>query len=221
MAGMTATGSRPLRADARRNRDKLVMAAGTVFARRGLAAPLEDVARQAEVSIGTLYNHFPTRDELVDAVFRDRLSALDRVAADALDDPDPWNGFVVFMEGLFAIQAEDRGLNEALAAGVTAAGGMEEACGRGMRDLGRIIERARDAGALRPDFEASDVALLVLGMSRVIGESMEVVPGAWRRCLGFFLDGLRPGAANPSGVPALTAEQLGAIAERSRPPARG
>ncbi|MEV5575810.1 TetR/AcrR family transcriptional regulator [Spirillospora sp. NPDC052269] len=218
---MTAIGSRPLRADARRNRDKLVAAAGKVFARRGLAAPLEDVARQAGVSIGTLYNHFPTRDELVDAVFQERLTSLDDVAAEALADPDPWNGFVVFMEGLFALQAEDRGLNEALAARFTTASGMEEACGRGKRDLGRLIERAKDAGALRPDFEATDVGLLVLGMSRVIGESMEVVPGAWRRCLGFFLDGLRPGAANPSGAPALTAEQLGAIAERSRPPARG
>ncbi|WP_026415094.1 TetR/AcrR family transcriptional regulator [Actinomadura oligospora] len=218
---MTAIGSRPLRADARRNRDKLVTAAAKVFARRGLAAPLEDVAREAGVSIGTLYNHFPTREELVDAVFRDRLTGLDRVAAEALADPDPWNGFVVFMEGLFALQAEDRGLNEALAAGFTAASGMEEACGRGMRDLGRVIERARDAGALRPDFEASDVALLVLGMSRVIGESMEVVPGAWRRCLRFYLDGLRPGAANPSDVPALTSGELAEIAARSRPPARG
>ncbi|MFC5186591.1 TetR/AcrR family transcriptional regulator [Actinomadura harenae] len=218
---MTAMESRPLRADARRNREKLVTAAGKVFARRGLAAPLEDVAREAGVSIGTLYNHFPTRDGLVDAVFQDRLTAVDRVAADALDAPDPWDGFVVFVEGVFALQAEDRGLNEALARRFTAESGMEEACGRGMRDLDRIIGRARDAGALRPDFEVTDVALLVLGMSRVIGESMEVAPGAWRRCLGFFLDGLRPEAARPSGVPALTGEQLGLIAERGRPPARG
>ncbi|MCP2340928.1 TetR/AcrR family transcriptional regulator [Actinomadura rupiterrae] len=210
------TESRPLRADARRNRDRLVAAAAEVFAERGLGAPLEDVARRAGVSIGTLYNRFPTRDDLVDAVFRERLGALDRVAAEALADPDPWNGFVLFVEGLFELQAADLGLNEALASMFPAAAGMEEACGRGMRDLGLVIGRARDAGVLRADFEATDVALLVLGMSRVIGDSLEVAPGAWRRCLGFVLDGLRPEAARPGGVPALTAEELAQVAERGR-----
>ncbi|MFC4913641.1 TetR/AcrR family transcriptional regulator [Actinomadura gamaensis] len=214
------TGSRPLRADAKRNRDKLVAAAARVFARRGLTAPLEDVARQAGVSIGTLYNHFPARDDLIDTVFADRLTSLDRVAEEALADPDPWNGFVVFVEGLLALQAEDRGLNEALASRFPTAMGREEACGRGIRNLGLVIERARDAGALRPDFEVTDVALLVLGMSRVIADSMDVAPGAWRRCLGFFLDGLRPEASRSIGVPALRADQLALIAARSRSQAR-
>ncbi|MEU5877999.1 TetR family transcriptional regulator [Spirillospora sp. NPDC047279] len=205
------TGSRPLRADAARNRDKLLATAVRVFGERGLDAPLEEVARGAGVSIGTLYNHFPTREALLDAVLPHRIIALDQVAAAALADPDPWNGFVRFVEGLFELQSQDRGLNDALARRTPLSPEVLAACHRGFRHVDRLIERAKESGALRADFEASDLATLIWAMSQVIRQAMDTAPDLWRRCLSFFLDGLRADAAHPVPVPALTPEQLAAV----------
>lgn len=184
------TRERPLRADAARNRDKLLVAAAEVLGERGLDAPLEEVARRAGVSIGTLYNHFPHRDDLIGAIYPALLAELDAVADTAMADPDPWHGFVTYMEGLFAMQAKDRGLNEAVAR--NAPGTVDPAieCSRGFGQIGAILERAKAAGALRADFQEADLVALVWAMSRVI----EQAPEAWQRCLGFFLDGLRPAA---------------------------
>ncbi|MGW2329330.1 TetR/AcrR family transcriptional regulator [Streptomyces sp. NPDC001700] len=213
---MTA-GSRPLRADAARNRGKLLTAATEVFGERGLEAPLEEVARRAGVSIGTLYNHFPTREALLDAIFPERLAALDRIAAAALADPSPWGGFTGYVEGLFALQAEDRGLNDALARRFPAAAELNEASRRCLGHTEQIIDRAKESGALRPDFAPQDLAVLVWAMSQVIRESIDTAPRAWRRCLAFFLDGLRADAARAIAEPALTQGQMARIMERSVP----
>ncbi|MGX9888866.1 TetR/AcrR family transcriptional regulator [Streptomyces sp. NPDC002276] len=202
---------KPLRADAARNRAKLVAAATDVFGERGLDASLEEIARRAGVSIGTLYNHFPTREAFWDAIFPERLAALERIIDSALAAPDPWDGFVGYLEGLFALQAEDHGLNDALAQRFRAAGEVEQACHQGFRRAEQIIERARDSGQLRPDFEPEDLVTLIWAMSQVIRESMATAPDAWRRCLGFFLDGLRAGAARPLAVPPLTPGQLSEV----------
>ncbi|GGT68528.1 TetR/AcrR family transcriptional regulator [Actinomadura citrea] len=200
--------SRPPRADAVRNRDKLVVAGAAVFGERGLDAPLEEVARRAGVSIGTLYNHFPARENLFDAIFPARLAALDEIVERSLAEPDPWSGFVGYIEGLFALQAEDRGLNDALARRYPLAAELNAACDRGFDHLVTITARAKEAGDLRPDFEPQDVVPLMWAMSQVIRESADAAPDAWRRCLGFFLDGLRAEAARPLPVSALTAEQM-------------
>ncbi|MEV0319828.1 TetR/AcrR family transcriptional regulator [Streptomyces sp. NPDC050658] len=209
-----AAGTKPLRADAARNRDKLIAAATEVFGERGLDAPLEEIARRAGVSIGTLYNRFPTREAFFDAIFPERLAAVDRIAEAALADDDPWHGFVGFVEGLFALQAEDRGLNDALAQRFPEATEVNEACRRGFRHVERIIRRAQESGQLRPDFEPADLVTLTWAMAQVIRESMAAAPDAWRRCLAFHLDGLRADAARPIAVPALTEGQLAAVVRR-------
>ncbi|WP_433463119.1 TetR/AcrR family transcriptional regulator [Spirillospora sp. CA-128828] len=205
--------SRPPRADAARNRDKLVAAAAAVFGERGLDAPLDEIARRAGVSIGTLYNHFPARQDLFDAIFPARLAALDDIVERSLADPDPWNGFVVYVEGLFALQAQDRGLNDVLARRFPLAPELEAACHRGFDHLVRIMARAKESGDLRPDFEPPDIVPLMWAMSQVIRESADAAPSAWRRCLGFFLDGLRAEAARPLPAPSLTAEQVARFLE--------
>ncbi|GAA4190595.1 TetR/AcrR family transcriptional regulator [Microbispora amethystogenes] len=192
-----AAGSKPLRSDAARNRDKLLVAATQVLAERGLDAPLEHIARRAGVSIGTLYNHFPTREALLGAVLPQRMAALDEITAAALAHPDPWAGFAGFLEGLFTLQAEDHSLNEALTQSFSLATDVSQACHRGFRDVERIIERARTAGRLRADFAPTDLVTLIWAMSQVIRESMETAPDTWRRFLAFFLDGLRAEAAHP------------------------
>src|SRR6476620_8067628 len=103
-----------MRADALRNRQQLMTAAVALFADRGVDVPLDEVARRAGVSIGTLYNHFPNRGALLDAVLPDWAAEVDRPAAAALTDPDPWRGFAGFMDGLFDIQARNASMNDAI-----------------------------------------------------------------------------------------------------------
>ncbi|MFB4304361.1 TetR/AcrR family transcriptional regulator [Actinomadura sp. NTSP31] len=205
------------RADAARNRDKLLDAAAAVFGERGLDAPLEEVARRAGVSIGTLYNHFPARQDLFDAIFPARLAALDRLAETALADPDPWAGFAAYVEGLVALQAGDRGLNDVLARRFPLASELSEACHRGFAHLDRLVERAKESGRLRGDFETSDMVPLMWAMSQIIRESKDTGPEVWRRFLGFVLDGLRAGAAHPLPVPALSSEQVAGFMDGAPP----
>ncbi|WP_033295163.1 TetR/AcrR family transcriptional regulator [Amycolatopsis jejuensis] len=182
-----ATGSKPLRADAARNRDKLLAAATRAFGEQGLDVPLEQIARTAGVSIGTLYAHFPTREAFADAILPAQLAALDDLAAAALAEPDPWLGFTGFIDGLFALQAKDHGLNDALARRQPLSPAVLEACRSGFEHAAKVVDRAKAAGQLRADFTPADLAPLVSAMSQVIRESPEV----WRRHLAFFLDGLR------------------------------
>lgn len=181
------TASRPLRADAARNREKLLAAATELFAERGLDVPMEHIARKAEVSIGTLYKHFPTREDLVATIFPERLAALDVIGAKALATPDPWQAFAGYLDDLYALQAEDRGLNDILARDLPNAPEVVSACHRGAGHAQILISRAVDAGVLRPDYSIADLASLTRAMAQVIRD----VPGGWRRFLSIYVEGLR------------------------------
>lgn len=179
-----------MRADALRNRDRLMAAATELFAERGVDVPLDEIARRAQVSIGTLYNHFPNRGALLDAVLPERLAELDRLAAKAMADPDPWRGFADFLDGLFVIQASDRSMNEAIARSPVGSVDVSAECGRAGGVLDSVVRRAKEAGVLRTDFGAEDLTALVWAMSKVISMS-DGDDAVWRRHLGFVLDGLR------------------------------
>src|SRR3954453_6598354 len=105
---------RPLRRDAREHRDKLIAAAQREFAARGVDASLEKIARDAGVAIGTLYRHFPTRLDLLMAAFKPRLQGFLEGANKALESDDAWDGFVSYLENLFAVPAGGRGFNHFL-----------------------------------------------------------------------------------------------------------
>ena len=182
-----------MRADAARNRDRLATAAAELFAQRGVDVPLEEIARQAGVSIGTLYNHFPNRGALLDAVLPERLAELGRLAETALADPDPWRGFAGFLDGMFTMQARDRAINEAISRNPVGSVDVAAECGRAGGVLDSVVGRARDAGVLRSDFGPDDLATLVSAMSNVIAMS-DGDDAVWRRHLGFVLDGLRASA---------------------------
>jgi AcrR family transcriptional regulator len=179
-----------MRADALRNRDRLTTAAAELFTERGVDVPLEEIARRAGVSIGTLYNHFPNRGALLDAVLPERLAEIDRLAEASMADPDPWRGFAGFLDGLFAIQARDRSMNEAISRRPVGAVDVAAECGRTGGVLDSVVRRARETGVLRPDFGSDDLATLVWAMSKVIAMS-DGDAAIWRRHLGFVLDGLR------------------------------
>jgi AcrR family transcriptional regulator len=179
-----------LRADAQRNRQQLTTAAAELFAERGVDVPLDEIARRAGVSIGTLYNHFPNRGALLDAVLPDWVGELERLAQDALADSDPWRGFAGFMNGLFALQASNRPMNDTIARTPSGPVDVAAECGRTGGVLESVVNRARDAGVLRPDFSAADLGTMIAAMSKVIAMS-DGDDTVWRRHLGFVLDGLR------------------------------
>ncbi|MGV0744699.1 TetR/AcrR family transcriptional regulator [Mycolicibacterium sp. XJ870] len=179
-----------MRADAVRNRDRLLAAAAELFGERGVDVPLEEIARRAGVSIGTLYNHFPNRGALLDAVLPDRLAEIDGMARRALEDPDAWRGFTGFLDGMFTMQAADRSINDAITRSPIGSVDVAAECGRAGGLLEAVVARATEAGALRPDFGADDLATLIWAMSKVIAMA-DGDDAVWRRHLGFVLDGLK------------------------------
>src|SRR5690349_7732936 len=107
---MSHTAERPLRADAERNRQRLLVAATELFAERGVDVTLDDVARHAGVGVGTAYRRFANKEELIDALFEQRIDDVAALAAEALEHPDPWNGFATFLERAAEHHTANRGL---------------------------------------------------------------------------------------------------------------
>src|SRR4051812_27456804 len=105
---------RPLRVDAERNRQRILAAAGDVFAERGLGVSLDDIAAAAGVGVGTVYRRFPDKDALIEALFEQKIRGIEELALRSLEIEDPWEAFAGFMRGMCRLQAEDRGLKEAL-----------------------------------------------------------------------------------------------------------
>jgi AcrR family transcriptional regulator len=186
---MSQPDTQPLRrqrVDARANRDKLVAAARELFAAKGTSAPLEEVAEQAGVGIGTLYRHFPTRKALFEAVYVDEVEALAQAATELVELP-PWEALSRWLGQYVGFAATKRALNEAL---------MEEdpgsdvllTCRTAITGAGAgLVERAQRAGIVRTDTDFMDVL-------RMVG-AIAMVPGAddtqKRRMLELALDGLR------------------------------
>jgi AcrR family transcriptional regulator len=107
------TEARPLRRDAQRNRERILEAARDVFAARGFAATLDDVAHHAGVGVGTVYRRFPTKEALVEAIFTDRLEDLVTLVEEALAAPSAWDGLTDFLRRSARMHATDRGLRDA------------------------------------------------------------------------------------------------------------
>ncbi|HEY7019287.1 MAG TPA: helix-turn-helix domain-containing protein [Gaiellaceae bacterium] len=196
------------RRDARRNRERLVSSARELFASAGVEVPAREIAREAGVGVGTLYRHFPEREDLVDAVLEDAFEELIAAAEVGLADPDSWSGFTGFLEAALLLHSRNRALKDVIENrnhGRTRA----EAMRRRLRPLiAELVERAQADGALRQDFAPQDIALLFWASDRVIELAGDVAPEVWRRQLGFVFDGLRSGAASPLPQPPLTDAQL-------------
>ncbi|MDX6591495.1 MAG: hypothetical protein QOJ13_691 [Gaiellales bacterium] len=211
-----APPTKELRRDAKRNRERIVATARELFAGDGIEASVEDITRQAGVGMGTLYRHFATKEELIDAVLEDAFDELIALAEEAIADDDAWRGFTTFLEQTLERHVANRGLKDVVA---SAEHGRERA--HAMRErlrplVRQMIERAQAQGALRRDFTAEDVPVLFWAGGGVIAATATVAPDAWRRQLRFCLDGLQPAAATPLTVPPLTRDQLDRSAGRGR-----
>jgi AcrR family transcriptional regulator len=179
------------RADARRNRQRILDAAASAFAEGGLDVPLETVAERAGVGIGTLYRHFATREDLVAGCFLGRLDAHVRAAEDALTAPDGWTGFRQYVESACGLQAADRGLNDLLTRTFPPGYALEPSRRHAYELAVRILDRAKAEGTVRADAVPEDYAMLLMGNAGVVAGMGTDAPDAWRRYVALMLEALR------------------------------
>jgi AcrR family transcriptional regulator len=181
-----------MRADARRNRQKIIKAARTCLARDGLDAQMEEIAHRAKVGVGTVYRHFPTKDDLVVALAAERFERLAELARAAIEDPDPWGAFCGFMRDSAEIQIADRALSEVM---LDRSDVMREHAEKvNLLDLvGELMEKAKGAGALRADAEPEDVPMMICAL----GGAAEMPMMSWERYLALAIDGMRAPGSTP------------------------
>lgn len=182
---------RGLRKDAERNRQRVLTAARELFAVKGLEATLNDVAKHANVGVGTVYRRFATKEELVEAIFEDGIDQLVCCAETALRHEDSWSGFVWFVEQLCELTATDRGLREIVYSKCYGGHRVECARDRLSPHIKKLVERARADGYLRPDVESTDMPILGLLAGTVSEWAGHVEPALWRRYVALLLDGMR------------------------------
>jgi AcrR family transcriptional regulator len=187
MAAEPKPEERPLRADARRNRERILEAARYACAEHGTSVQIDDVARAAGVGVGTVYRHFPTKDALIEALVAEKFRITAENIREALDIEDPWEAFAEGLRRNAEVMAADAGLRDALVRigpdAVHAGGARAELEALALR----LVERAQAAGELREDITVQDISALMTGLCASMGHP-EL---DWRRHLELLLDGLR------------------------------
>jgi AcrR family transcriptional regulator len=192
-----ATNGKPaLRADARRNREAVLAAARERFGECGLDCQMDDIARTAGVGVGTVYRHFPTKEDLIAALVADRFERLAERAEQALGERDPWQAFCDLIRHSAAVTVRDRALSEFLSWHPEL--GQHEAVRSGLADLtARLMANAQTAGGMREDAVIEDVPTLICGLGAVTAGAAGKMPELnWERYVEIMLDGLRAPGVN-------------------------
>ncbi|WP_418952439.1 TetR/AcrR family transcriptional regulator [Streptomyces albireticuli] len=188
---ITQASPRPMRADARRNYERLLAEARTAFTAHGTDASLEDIARRAGVGIGTLYRHFPNRTALMSAVFQGEVDGLLTRSRELLASPEPCRALVDWLRAIVAHASTYRGLSRALMAAQTDEASALSRCSLPMREAGsRLLGRAQQAGAVRADVGISDLMQLTNAISLAVEQSPDD-PELADRLLMLTLSGLK------------------------------
>jgi AcrR family transcriptional regulator len=185
--------ARPMRADAQRNYARLLSAAMAAFTEHGADdTSLEEIARRAGVGIGTLYRHFPTRQALLEAVYRDQVEAL-RARADELMGADaPGEALAAWLQALMTFSSTKQSLTSALLATIGRDSDLVSACSKVIWDAAEVlVKRAQQAGEVRADADTRDLIRLVHAVN-IAAQRAPTDPGQSERLLGLILDGLRP-----------------------------
>lgn len=191
-----------LRSDAQHNRDRILEVAREAFTSQGVDVPLTTIARRAGVGPATLYRRFPTRASLVTEAFAEQLALCVSALDEAMADPDPWRGFCSVIEKVCAMQAADRGFTAAFLSEFPDAADYNRQRTRAELALEQLVRRAKEAGALREDFDTSDITLLLLANGGFDGEPRQVSLAASRRLVAYLLHSFRADHTRPLPPPA-------------------
>jgi AcrR family transcriptional regulator len=187
---------KPLRADARRNREKVLAAARAVFSEQGVDAQMDDVARRAAVGVGTVYRHFPTKEALLQALTEELFDVIAAHARELLAHDDPWEAFKDALWFGAQKTAGDRAFSEILA---EQRGKLPPQSCPGKEDLivtvGELMRRCQAAGIMRPDVVIDDIPIVMCGIGSASAMPHPTAE-AWRRHLQIVLDGLRAEAVS-------------------------
>jgi AcrR family transcriptional regulator len=212
---MATAAERPLRKDAERNRRRILDAAAELFMQRGLDVTLNDIARHADVGVGTVYRRFPSKELLIDALFVDRFTEMAERAEAALGDPDPWHGLTSFLRESVEVMVRDRGLKQLLLGTPQGCGRVGDARARIMPVVHELIGRAHAGGRLREDVTTEDLAVIQWMLSAVIDYTGDIRPELWRRYADLVFRALenQPAPARPLPVPPLAPEELRTLLE--------
>ena len=205
---MTQTAGPALRKDAAHNRERLLEAARELFAEHGLGVTLNDIAHHAGVGVGTAYRRFANKEEVIDALFEERLRAVETAARESLDESDPWRALAGYLERTLQMQFGDRGLHQILNDPTLGDERVRDVRLRIAPLTVTLVERARDAGVVRPDLAPTDVIFIQAAMSPIIDSTRTIAPELYKRYLALMLDGIRPNgdASAPLPVAALSSE---------------
>jgi AcrR family transcriptional regulator len=179
---------RPKRADARRNYEKLLSAARDAFAEQGTSATLEDIAARAGVGIGTLYRHFPNRQDLLEAVYLDEVQAI-CASAEKYAGLPPWEALSGWLREFVSFAATKRALAEEMITYIDRDAAVFKSCAQGIYGAGEpLLKRAQEAGEVRADTDISDVTKMIAGIAAIRATDPEQI----ERIVNVALDGLRP-----------------------------
>jgi AcrR family transcriptional regulator len=190
MALATDLPDRPRRADARRNRERVIRAAAAVFAEKGMEAGIPEIAQRAGVGKATVYRSFPSKEHLVAAVAAERLHWITTLATQALVQADAGLAFEQVIMAIAERQASDSAVAGSMAADIHLPE-LDAARATTHAALDALVDRARASGALRDDATAADLRVLFTGVAHVLRESREQDPAVWRRYGELIVDALR------------------------------
>ncbi|WP_405100364.1 TetR/AcrR family transcriptional regulator [Micromonospora sp. NBC_01412] len=207
------------RADATRNRQSLLDAASAELAAHGLEVSIARIAARAGVAKGTVFNHFPTKEDLVAEIFGDRVAGLVALGEQLREEADPESALLRFMAAGIELQANDRSFCEAATAISRADPRVRAASERMAQVAEALTGRARDAGAIRADVTGHDIVLLFNAAVQAAAPLGDTVPGLWRRYLYLIFDGLRPECAREIPVAAPTTGDFTTAARNALRPA--
>lgn len=197
-----------MRADAARNLARILDAARDVFAERGSEASVAEIAARAGVGTATIYRRFPTKEDLLAAMFEQAVARLAVDAAEAAEAKDVGRALRGFMQRAAAAHMADRSYCECAETNVKLRPEVQARFDELIGNVDRLLTRAKEAGEVRADVNAFDVPILLMGVAQAGALLEERVPGAWKRYLDIVLDGLRPQAARPLSRRPLTARDL-------------
>jgi AcrR family transcriptional regulator len=192
------------RSDAQRNRRLLLEAAAAAFAERGIDVPAEEIARRAGVAKGTLFRHFPAKEDLVAAVLSDRIAQVRELVGEIAARPEiPLTAIAELMERAAELIAADRSFFDAAMHEAELRPALHADRLAFERELGALLARSQAGGHVRSDVVGADIAMLIAAATNVCAPVHNLRPDLWRRYIALMVDALRPGQTTALNVPSL------------------